>query len=113
MTSSVRVRAIHRSRATQRLRNLTIGTAAVGLVATAGFGWLAAMTYDGAGPRTASLGTDPKTAADPNAAVGTDPNTTVQGDPAPLFGTGAQPGGLFSSGVSSSLRHGHVSTGSS
>jgi hypothetical protein len=40
-------RALARSRANQRLRNLTIGTAVFGVAATGGLGWLAAMTYDG------------------------------------------------------------------
>jgi ATP phosphoribosyltransferase len=37
-----------RSRNLARLRKLTIGTAALGVAATSGFGWLAAMTYTGA-----------------------------------------------------------------
>jgi hypothetical protein len=37
-----------RSRATRRLRNLTIGTAAFGIVATGGLSALAAVTYHGA-----------------------------------------------------------------
>ncbi len=36
-----------RSRNLARLRKLTIGTAALGVAATSGFGWLAAMTYTG------------------------------------------------------------------
>jgi len=40
-------RALARSRANKRLRNLTIGTAVFGVAATWGLGWLAAVTYDG------------------------------------------------------------------
>ena len=40
-------RALARSRANKRLRNLTIGTAVFGVAATGGLGWLAAVTYDG------------------------------------------------------------------
>jgi len=36
-----------RSRNLDRLRKLTIGTAALGVAATSGFGWLAAMSYTG------------------------------------------------------------------
>jgi len=36
-----------RSRNLARLRRLTIGTAALGVAATSGFGYLAAMTYTG------------------------------------------------------------------
>jgi len=37
-----------RSQNLARLRKLTIGTAALAVTATSGFGWLAAMTYAGA-----------------------------------------------------------------
>ncbi len=42
-------RAEARSRATRRLRNLTIGTALLGLAGTGTLGWVAAATYNGSG----------------------------------------------------------------
>ena len=39
-----------RSQALKRLRTITIGTAVLGVAATAGFGTLAAVTYTGASP---------------------------------------------------------------
>jgi hypothetical protein len=44
-----------RSRNLARLRKLTIGTAALGVAATTGFGYLAAMTYDGTTAGTTAL----------------------------------------------------------
>ena len=43
-----------RLRATQRLHNLTIGTAILGITATGGFAALAAITYDGTATTTAT-----------------------------------------------------------
>ncbi len=40
-------RAAARSRANRRLQRMTIGTAMLGVVATGGLGWLAAVTYNG------------------------------------------------------------------
>ncbi len=42
-----------RSRNLQRLRTITIGTAALGVAATGGFGWLAAVSYHGSTTGTA------------------------------------------------------------
>jgi hypothetical protein len=56
-----------RSRNLARLRKLTIGTAALGVAATSGFGWLAAMTYTG----TVNAATTAYTSTVSSAAAGT------------------------------------------
>jgi hypothetical protein len=50
-------RADARSRAGRRLRRMTIGTALLGIAATGGLGWTAALSYDGAGPSTDATAT--------------------------------------------------------
>ena len=50
-----------RSRAARRLRKLTIGTAALGVAATGGFGWLAAVTYSGSTTAATAAFTVPST----------------------------------------------------
>lgn len=52
-----------RSRAARRLRKLTIGTAALGMAATGGFGWLAAVTYSGSTTAATAAFTVPSTAS--------------------------------------------------
>lgn len=47
MTTTDTGRAEARSRATRRLRTMTIGTALAAVAATGGLGWLAAVTDDG------------------------------------------------------------------
>jgi len=53
-----------RSRASQRLRNLTIGTTLAGMAASAGFGWLASATYDGTGASAANPTSSSTTTSD-------------------------------------------------
>lgn len=99
-----------RSRATHRLRDLTIGTTLAGLAASAGFGWLAAATFDGSSLKTAN-------AADPS-------TTTLDssiGSPSVVGGTTDAAGDQSASStalpstssVSRSSRKAHVSTGGS
>ncbi len=79
-----------RSRNLARLRKLTIGTAALGVAATSGFGYLAAMTYTGT---TSSPATAYVTAATSSST--TSPSTTL--GPA----------------VATAVGRGHVSSGGS
>ena len=57
MSTSLRARITHRTRADQRLSDLTIATAVAGLAATIGFGGLAAMTYAGTASSPVAPGT--------------------------------------------------------
>jgi hypothetical protein len=99
-----------RSRATRRLRNLTIGTAFAGMAASTGFAGLAAATYDGTGA----------TPADAAAPSSTTSGVTVTGPSAtsnPTSSSGSSPtsppSSTSSSGVSRSSLRPHVSTGGS
>jgi hypothetical protein len=83
-----------RSRNLARLRKLTIGTAALGVAATSGLGWLAAMTYTGS--------TTAATAVYAATSGGTTPSSTT---PAPL--SAASPTVTSSSGSA------HVASGGS
>jgi type VI protein secretion system component VasK len=47
-------RAVARSRAQRRLRRMTIGTALLGIAATGGLGWTAALSYNGSTTSTAA-----------------------------------------------------------
>ena len=98
--------------ATELLRDLTIMTAVVGLAATAGFGWLASMTYAGA-PASGTSGTDATTAGDPVAPGADNPAPNPVATPRPRTGSSGSSSGGSSSGVSGSRRRGHVSTGGS
>src|SRR5689334_5754499 len=69
MTPDLRARTDRRTDATRRRTELTAATAVIGLVATAGFGWLAAETYAGS-PKT-----DP-TSATESTATQTAPTAT-------------------------------------
>jgi hypothetical protein len=75
-------RAAARSRANRRLRRMTIGTTLLGLAATGGLGWFAAVTYDGstATATTASVTLDGTTAAgtttSPSTSTTTSPSST-------------------------------------
>ena len=68
-------RALARSRANKRLRNLTIGTAMLGVAATGSLGWLAAMTYDGSNATTAAM--ESLTATGVTTAAGTTATATT------------------------------------
>ena len=77
-----------RTRNLARLRTLTIGTAVLGVAATTGFGYVAAMSYSGVTTTTAT------TAA-----------TTATSGGTAFFGT--------ASTITSTTRKGHVSSGGS
>ncbi len=95
-----------RSRATRRLRNLTIGTTLAGIAASAGFGWLAALTYDGSNLTTASTAGSTSTTTTSDSTV-TAPSTSIGT-------TGSSSGSSSSSsGISRSSGPAHVSTGGS
>jgi hypothetical protein len=72
-----------RSRAARRLRKLTIGTAALGVAATGGFGWLAAVTYSGAttSVTTAAITMPAATSAATGATSSTTSGTTTAAVP--------------------------------
>lgn len=101
-------RAEARSRASHRLRNMTIGTAILGIAATGSLGWAAAITYDGASTR-----------ADLTAAV----VTTTVGDTTATDATSTTSSTATTSGATSSVAAApvvssapggaHVSTGGS
>ena len=99
-----------RSRATRRLRRLTIGTAALGVAATGGFGWLAAMTYDGAAV-TATTTTTTTTVTNPaatgSATTSTPAGTTSSSSTSTTYGTVTVPTVQAASGPA------HASTGGS
>jgi hypothetical protein len=73
-----------RSRAARRLRNLTIGTAVLGVVATGGLSALAAATNDGSGDTTTTVATTPGT--------GTTTTTTTTTTSAPTVTTASGTG---------------------
>ncbi len=113
MTTPLRARTRHRTVADQRLSDLTVATGIVGLVATVGFGWLAAVTYAGAStPGTA----DPvqRTIDVSRTQSGSNPSTTNGGSTRPKTNSinGSSSGGS-SNGTSRGSGHAHVSTGSS
>jgi hypothetical protein len=120
MNKTLRGRIRDRALATDLLRDLTILTAVSGLAATAGFGWLASMTFAGTPAANASVSDDsttddqlaaptPRTTA-PNAAAA--PNAVATPRPTASSG-GSASSGSSSSGVTPSRRRAHVSTGSS
>jgi hypothetical protein len=90
---------VARARATQRLRNLTIGTTLAGVAASAGFGWLAATTYTGNTGSSSSSNAEVSTATSSAATSATPPSTS------------SVPSSTNS--VSSSTGSAHVSTGGS
>lgn len=107
----------NRSRATARLRNLTIGTTLAGLAASAGFGLLAAATYDGSSVNAANAAGSPTTTTDssvqaPSSTSGTTDSTGGQSlspSPSPT----SPSSGSSTNGVSGSPGRAHVSTGGS
>src|SRR5262245_42899029 len=78
MTPELRSRIAHRTRASRLRSDLTGLTVLTGLVATAGFGWLAAETYTGTpeSSKTTTTTTDGSTVATPTP---TDESTTTNG----------------------------------
>jgi hypothetical protein len=116
MTPELRSRIAHRTRASRLRSDLTGLTVLTGLVATAGFGWLAAATYAGT-PQSSKAATttrsDRSTVATP--APRDDESTTTSGSSSTRSNgsssSGASVGG--SSGVSRSSGRGHITSGSS
>lgn len=102
-----------RSRATRRLRNLTIGTTLAGIAASAGFGWLAALTYDGSNLTTASTAGSTSTTTGSTSTTTTSDSTVTA--PSTSSGTTGSSSGSSSSssGISRSSGPAHVSTGGS
>lgn len=125
MHDSTTRNAAARHRATRRLRNLTIGTTLAGVTASAGFGWLAAVTYAGA-PGTGST-LDPSTTTS-DASIGgpttvqrasgvtgtTDDSGSTSGSTSGSSGSTSGSSSIGSSGqLRSSSGRAHVSTGGS
>jgi len=131
MTTSMRARAAERQLADQRLSDLTLATAMVGVAATVGFAWLAAMTYAGTSSPTTivdtgqdsstRIQTDPSTgggaATQPRPTAQTGSSGTLGGGSASNGGStsnsGSTTNGGFGGSISRSNRHSHVSTGGS
>src|SRR3954468_13253033 len=127
MNPTLRGRIRDRALATDLLRDLTILTAVIGLAGTAGFGWLASMTFAGTPAANASETDDsttndqlaaptprttaPNAAATPNSAA--TPNAAATPRPTIGSSSGGSSSGSSSTGVSPSRRRAHVSTGSS
>ena len=116
MPTSIRARTDHRTLADQRLSDLTFATAVVGLAATIGFGWLAAVTYAGVpNPATANPAQDtltvPRTQTSSGSSTTNGGSTTTR--PNTSSTNGSSLGGGSSSGTSRSSGRAHVSTGSS
>ena len=114
MTPELRSRIAHRTRASRLRSDLTGLTVLTGLVATAGFGWLAAETYAGtpasSPTTTTTTTTDSTTAATPTPTD--DRSTTSNGSTS----SGSSSSGGSTSGTSGVSRpngRSHVTTGSS
>ncbi len=112
MTPELRARIGRRNTASRLRSDLTGISLVAGLVATAGFGWLAAETYAGT-PKdstTKATTTDPTTATP---APTTNPGSTTSNG-STSSGSSSSGGSVSgSSGVSTSRGRGHVTTGSS
>ena len=125
MTPELRSRIAHRSRASRLRSDLTGLTVLTGLVATAGFGWLAAETYAGT-PQTSKTPTttserstfatptptdDQSTTSNGSTSNGSTSNGSISNG-----SSGSSSSGGFVSGnggVSRSSGRGHITTGSS
>ena len=95
-------RAEARFRASRRLRTMTIGSAILGVAATGGLGWAAALTYNGAltqADLTASVVTPTATTGTPSASASTSGSVSSGATVAPS--------------VTSSTGSAHVATGGS
>lgn len=112
MTPELRSRIAHRTRASRLRSDLTGLTVLTGLVATAGFGWLAAETYAGtpqsSKTTTTTTRTEGSTVATPTP---TDDQSTNSGSSSGSSSSGSSVGG--SGGVSRSSGRGHITSGSS
>jgi len=114
MTPELRSRIAHRTRASRLRSDLTGLTVLVGLVATAGFGWLAAETYAGTPKDTTSNATTHRsTTTTANPSTVTTPAPTSDSTSNGSSGSSSSGGSSSSSGVSRSSGRGHVTTGSS
>src|SRR3954454_25263041 len=118
MNTTLRGRIRDRALATDLLRDLTILTAVIGLAGTAGFGWLASMTFAGTPAANASVSDETTTddqlapptprTTDPNAAAS--PNAAATPRPTAGSSSGRSSSGSSSTGVSPSRGRAHVST---
>ena len=95
-------RAEARSRASRRLRTMTIGSAILGVAATGGLGWAAALTYNGA-----------LTQADLTAGVVTPTATTGTSSASASTSGSVSSGATVAPSVTSSTGSAHVATGGS
>lgn len=89
MTTTRRLPA-DRDRAVARLRSLTLGAAAGGLLGTALFGAVAGATYDGSTPIVSAAATDDaiaQTTTDDSTTTTDDATTSLQATPAPTTTT--------------------------
>lgn len=117
MNASMHRGKASRSRATQRLRNLTIGTTLAGLAASAGFGVLAAATFDGTAVTTADAADSSTT--NPDSGLGSSTGTSQTTDsaaglPSSVGSSSSSSSGLSSTtGVTKTSRRAHVTTGGS
>lgn len=101
-----------RSRNLARLNNLTIGTAALAVAATAGFGWVAAMTYTGAAT-TATTATTASSAAVANVATGTSTGAATTSSTTTSTTTSSGTSTTTAPAVSAVSGTAHVSSGGS
>ena len=116
MRSDLRARTDPRADATRRRTELTSATALIGLVATAGFGWLAAATYAGA-PKPDTTPTTHATST-PTATPSTNRHEESTSDDSSSnrstdVGSSSSSSGSSSSGITRGTGRAHVSTGSS
>ena len=121
MSNTIRARIGQRTRAEQRLSDLTLATAFAGLAATIGFGGLAAATYAGNASTQVAPGagldgvTVPGTQGDNGSSTTNGGSTTARPTPRPKpnSNSGSSSNGSSSRGVSGSSGRAHVSSGSS
>lgn len=99
-------RAEARSRASRRLRTMTIGTAVLGVAATGALGWLAAATYDGSTSSSTS-------AAVAGTSSSTTSSSTTSGAASAIGGTGSTSAAVTAPIVTNGFGNAHVSSGGS
>src|SRR5262245_11266944 len=117
MQPDLRARADRRNDATRRRTELTAATAVIGLLATAGFGRLAAETSAGPPATDTTTSTTTESATNPTAtqptATATPSTDSSTSNGSTSGSSGSSSSGSSSSGVSRSSGRAHVTTGSS
>jgi hypothetical protein len=123
MTPELRARTERRAEATRRRSELTAAAAVIGLVATAGFGWLAAETYAGTpskdgtsttvAPPAGSGETERDNAGSPSVEGAGSATSGSASDRSTRSRSGSSIGGSSSNQVTRGSSRAHVSTGSS